>query len=105
MLFGPWRTWLSLEPDTGLDHCPRILLSCFRARISASCATPSLIFKFPSTAVNLTGARRRRRSYGGSGFNFSGSGHLGGLEGIIQHFAALLMSVRDLNERLQEDEE
>ena len=27
--------WLFLEPDTGLDHCPRILLSCFRARISA----------------------------------------------------------------------
>ena len=27
-------TWLLLEPDTGLDHCTRILLSCFRARIS-----------------------------------------------------------------------
>ena len=26
--------WHFLEPDTGLDHCPRILLSCFRARIS-----------------------------------------------------------------------
>ena len=26
--------WLFLEPDTELDHCPRILLSCFRARIS-----------------------------------------------------------------------
>ena len=23
---------LFLEPHTGLDHCPRILLSCFRAR-------------------------------------------------------------------------
>ena len=23
-----------LEPDTGLDHCPRILLSCFRERTS-----------------------------------------------------------------------
>ena len=28
--------WLFIEPDTGLDHCPRILLSCFRARTSAS---------------------------------------------------------------------
>ena len=27
--------WLFLEPDKGLDHCPRILLSCFRARTSA----------------------------------------------------------------------
>ena len=26
--------WLFLEPDTGLDHCPRILLSRFRARTS-----------------------------------------------------------------------
>ena len=25
---------LFLEPDTGLDHCPRILLSCFRTRTS-----------------------------------------------------------------------
>ena len=25
--------WLFLEPDTGLDHCPRFQLSCFRARI------------------------------------------------------------------------
>ena len=27
--------WLLLQPDAGLDHCPRILLSCFRARTSA----------------------------------------------------------------------
>ena len=26
--------WFFLEPDIGLDHCPRILLSCFRARTS-----------------------------------------------------------------------
>ena len=26
---------LFLEPDTGLDHCPRILLSCLRVRTSA----------------------------------------------------------------------
>ena len=26
--------WPFLAPDTGLDHCLRILLSCFRARIS-----------------------------------------------------------------------
>ena len=26
--------WLFHEPHTGLGHCPRILLSCFRARIS-----------------------------------------------------------------------
>ena len=26
--------WLFLEPDTGLNHCPRILPSCFRARTS-----------------------------------------------------------------------
>ena len=30
-----WLVWLFLEPDTGLYHCPRILLSRFRARISA----------------------------------------------------------------------
>ena len=37
VLFGPWRTGLALlnQIDTGLDHCPRILLSCFRARTSA----------------------------------------------------------------------
>ena len=29
------QAWLFLEPDTGLDHCSRILLSCFRTRISA----------------------------------------------------------------------
>ena len=28
--------WLILEPDTRLEHCPRILLSGFRARTSAS---------------------------------------------------------------------
>ena len=27
--------WLFLEPGRGLDHGPRILLSCFKARISA----------------------------------------------------------------------
>ena len=27
--------WLFLKPDTGLDHCPRILLMCFRARTTA----------------------------------------------------------------------
>jgi len=26
--------WLGSSSDTGLDHCPRILLSCFRARTS-----------------------------------------------------------------------
>ena len=26
--------WLFLEPDTGFNHCPRTLLSCFRAMIS-----------------------------------------------------------------------
>ena len=31
-----WLAWLFLEPDAGLlDHCPRILLSCFRAKTSA----------------------------------------------------------------------
>ena len=36
--------WLILEPDTGLDHCLRILLSCFRARTSAvQCARRELI--------------------------------------------------------------
>ena len=35
--------WLFLEPHTGLDHCPRILLSCYRARTSAS-AAPTLCF-------------------------------------------------------------
>ena len=27
--------WLFLEPDTGVDHCPRTLLSFFKARSSA----------------------------------------------------------------------
>ena len=27
--------WLFLEPDTGLDHSPGILLSCFKQRTSA----------------------------------------------------------------------
>ena len=27
--------WLFLDPDTWLDDCPKILLSCFRARTSA----------------------------------------------------------------------
>ena len=27
--------WLFLEPDTGMDNCPRILLSCLRAWTSA----------------------------------------------------------------------
>ena len=30
--------WLFLGPDSGLDHCPIILLSCFRARTSAKVA-------------------------------------------------------------------
>ena len=34
--------WLFLEPDTGLDHCQRILLSCFRARTSNLQATLSV---------------------------------------------------------------
>jgi len=30
---GPWRTGLDLpEPHTRMDHCPRVLLWCFRAR-------------------------------------------------------------------------
>ena len=28
--------WFFLEPDTGLDHCLRILLSCFRSRTSGA---------------------------------------------------------------------
>ena len=39
--------WLFLEPDTGLDQCPRILLSCFRARTSASKMRVSLSLTFP----------------------------------------------------------
>ena len=36
VLFGPWRNGLALvhEPHTGLDHCPKILLSRFTARNS-----------------------------------------------------------------------
>ena len=34
-LCAVWKlAYLLLEPDTGLDHCPRILLSCLRARTS-----------------------------------------------------------------------
>ena len=29
------QAWHYLEPDTGLDHCQIMLLSCFGARISA----------------------------------------------------------------------
>ena len=41
--------WPVLEPDTGLDHCPRILLSWLRTRTSddrsdfaAECSDPSV---------------------------------------------------------------
>ena len=37
-------TWLFLEPDTGLDHCPRDPLSCFRARTSVDEAASGSFF-------------------------------------------------------------
>ena len=41
--------WLFLELDTGLDHCPRIVLSCFRARTSSGDADTDFasIFTIP----------------------------------------------------------
>ena len=48
-------SWLFLEPDTGLDHCPRILLSCFRARTSASKMRVSLsLSHFPYSLSPLS---------------------------------------------------
>ena len=48
------------KPNTGLDECPRILLSCFRARSSVAAA---LFFHFESgTRRRLTPAIRRCRS-------------------------------------------
>ena len=35
--------WLFLEPDTGLGHCPSILLSCFKARTSGHCSCETAI--------------------------------------------------------------
>ena len=38
--------WLFFEPDTGLEHFLRILLSCFRARASVPhCSKPQPIFR------------------------------------------------------------
>ena len=36
--------WLFLEPDRGLDRCPRILLLCFRSMNSAPIAAQGWIF-------------------------------------------------------------
>ena len=46
--------WLFLEPDTGLDHWPRILLSCFRARTFESRTCSRVTSQYlPSTARPL----------------------------------------------------
>ena len=45
------------KPQTGLDDCLRILLSCFRARMSA----------FDAAASAALRSRRRRRSTRGCG--------------------------------------
>ena len=50
MAFGE-LAWLFLEPDTALDQCPRILLSCFRARISGGRPT-SLLLPSPQSIVS-----------------------------------------------------
>ena len=50
LLFGPWRT----EADKGLDQCPRILLSCIRARTSAGYSVavlPSWFAGLPSCKI------------------------------------------------------
>ena len=46
--------WLFYEPDRGLDHSPRILLSCFRARTSECQLSPAFCpTRFQSTPQNL----------------------------------------------------
>ena len=50
MAFGE-LAWLFLEPDTALDQCPRILLLCFRARISGGQPT-SLLLPSPQSIVS-----------------------------------------------------
>ena len=54
--------WLFLEPDTGLDHCPRILLFCFRAGTSGWCHRFDTVGTRP---VNFT--RRHRLQSSGDG--------------------------------------
>ena len=45
--------WLFLEPDTRLDHCPRILLSFFRARISVDRGQNIMIINEPQLLGHL----------------------------------------------------
>ena len=54
--------WLFLEPDTGLDHCPRILLSCFRARTSAVIIPTTRLF-LPASPRGSPWPSRRRPSW------------------------------------------
>ena len=64
VLFGRGElAWLLLEPDTGLDHCPRILLSCFRGRTSDVHA-PFFVFAFPELTRSFKG---NNSTQGGSG--------------------------------------
>ena len=53
--------WLFLEPDTGLDHCPRILLSYFRGRTSRFIPLPCLILGLLELRVLWQGSIWRRR--------------------------------------------
>ena len=56
MLFGQRRTGLALlEPDAGLDHCPRILLSCFRAGTSVSPPAVSFLHVNLSVGIHAVG--------------------------------------------------
>ena len=52
--------WLFHEPHTGLDHCPRILLSCFRSGTSGEAASCNL-----SAELVL-----KRTQEGGGGFSW-----------------------------------
>ena len=45
-------TWFFPDPDTGLDHCPRILLLCFRTRTSVPMPLTLVIYFGTSQLVN-----------------------------------------------------
>ena len=46
--------WLFLEPDTGLDHFPRIPLSCLRARTSCRRPPPSASARLRAFEMRVT---------------------------------------------------
>ena len=53
-------TWRLYEPQTGLDECPRILLSSFRKRMSAEAATAERILHKLRDKGRKEGSARRK---------------------------------------------